>query len=95
MRITNMAQRRSGNSHTTISVTWEDKDEFRRYADIVKETKHGNMYESDAVVFSKILEFYKKDHTLVRNETDTPTYPNRISLGDVQPDSNLEEPIEQ
>ena len=53
-----MARRRSGNSHTTISVTWEDKDEFRRYANEVKKTKNGKMYESDAVLFHKMLKFF-------------------------------------
>ena len=90
-----MAQRRSGNSHTTISITWEDKDEFRRYASIVKATKHGNMYESDAVLFQHLLDYYKSNITHRRNDVIAQTYPNKISLGESLPSSSLEEPIEQ
>lgn len=87
-----MARRRSGNSHTTISVTWEDKDEFRRFAEKVKSTKNGDMYESDAVLFTKFLEYYKSDPSHVRNNNIPQTYPNKISLDVDQQDSSREEP---
>lgn len=90
-----MARRRSGNSHTTISVTWEDKDEFRRYANKVKSTKNGDMYESDAVLFKKILNSYTANHAETRNDIIPQTYPNKISLDDVQQDSSHEESISQ
>lgn len=87
-----MARRRSGNSHTTISVTWEDKDEFRRYASEVKKTKNGKMYESDAVLFHKMLELYKDEVAKKPMDKPSPTYPNRISLDSDQQDSSHEEP---
>jgi len=50
-----MARRKAGSSHTTISITWEDKELFRRFAKLVKKTRNGEMYESDSAVFHKIL----------------------------------------
>ena len=88
-----MARLRSGNSHTTISVTWEDKDEFRRYASKVKSTKNGAMYESDAVLFARILEYYRNSDTEPMEKAE-PTYPNRISLDVPLQDSNLEDTIQ-
>ena len=38
-----MARRKVGNSHTTISVRWEDKEKLRRHAKLVKKTKNGDM----------------------------------------------------
>jgi hypothetical protein len=87
-----MAQRRSGNSHTTISITWADKDEFRRFAKEVKTTKNGKMFEPDAELFTKLLEYYKSDPTHSRNDIIPKTYPNKISQDDVQLDSSHEEP---
>ena len=70
-----MARRKAGSSHTTISIRWEDKELFRRFAKLVKETRNGEMYESDAVVFRKILEEYIKNH---ESETEShTTYPTR------------------
>ena len=51
-----MAKRKIGNSHTTICVSWTDKEQFRKLAKLVKKTKNGEMYESDAVIFKKILD---------------------------------------
>ena len=87
-----MARRRSGNSHTTISVTWNDKDELRRYALCVKETKNGNMFESDAVLFSRMLKFFVENSDDIPKDKSKPTYPNKISLDKSQQDSSLEEP---
>jgi hypothetical protein len=70
-----MARRKIGSSHTTISIRWEDKELFRRFAKLVKETRNGNMYESDAVVFRKILEEYITNHGNMK-EAHT-TYPSR------------------
>lgn len=50
-----MARRKIGRSHTTICITWEDKDEFRKFAKFIKKTKNGEMYESDAVIFNRML----------------------------------------
>ena len=70
-----MVQRKIGNSHTTICITWEDKELFRKFAKLLKKTKNGNMYESDAAVFKRMLS------TFVSNtEADTeshPTYPRK------------------
>ena len=52
-----MARRKVGNSHTTISVRWEDKEKLRRHAKLVKKTKNGNMYESDSVLFQRVLNY--------------------------------------
>lgn len=90
-----MARRRSGNSHTTISVTWEDKDEFRRYAKKVKTTKNGAMHESDAVLFNRLLDFYIKNSGQERNDLIPQTYPNKIVLDDNLQDSNRVESNEQ
>jgi hypothetical protein len=57
-----MAKRKIGNSHTTICISWADKDVFRKYAKLVKKTKNGDMYESDAVIFNRMLTaFVKKE----------------------------------
>lgn len=71
-----MARRKIGNSHTTICVTWEDKELFRKFAQFVKKTRTGNLYESDAVLFGKMLDFFKENHTQ-GNKSNT-TYPSRI-----------------
>ena len=49
-----MARRKTGNSHTTISIRWESKERFRKHAELVKKTRNGEMHESDAVVFDKV-----------------------------------------
>lgn len=90
-----MAQRRSGNSHTTISVTWANKDEFRKFAKKIKTTKHGDMYESDAILFERVLDFYIKNSGVEPNNHSAQTYPNKISLDKSQQDSPLSEPIQE
>lgn len=72
-----MARRKAGSIHTTISITWEDKELFRRFARLVKKTRNGEMYESDSAVFHKILSEYIKDH-----ESETvahTTYPTKTA----------------
>lgn len=70
-----MARRKIGNSHTTISITWEDKEKFRQFAQFVKKTKTGDLYESDAVLFHNILLFFSKQH---QSSEIKPTYPSRV-----------------
>ena len=53
-----MARRKTENTHTTISIKWDSKERFRKYARLVKETRNGQMHESDAVVFDKLLRYY-------------------------------------
>ena len=54
-----MARRKTENTHTTISIKWDSKERFRKYARLVKETRNGQMHESDAVVFDKLLRYYE------------------------------------
>ena len=71
-----MARRKVGSTHTTISITWKDKESFRRFAKLVKETRNGEMYESDAVVFNKILVYYI-DNNKPDSTTAKSTYPTK------------------
>tara|TARA_R100001530_G_scaffold131496_1_gene103196 strand:- start:292 stop:510 length:219 start_codon:yes stop_codon:yes gene_type:complete len=71
-----MARRKVGSTHTTISITWKDKESFRRFAKLVKETRNGEMYESDAVVFNKILKHYIENNKPDSN-TAKSTYPTK------------------
>ncbi len=70
-----MARRKIGNSHTTICVSWEDKELFRKFASFVKKTRTGNLYESDAVLFSKMLNHFKENNTI--GEISNTTYPSK------------------
>ena len=40
-------RRKEGQSNTTISVSWSDKNRMRRLAKLRKTTKNGDVYESD------------------------------------------------
>ena len=71
-----MARRKIGNSHTTICVSWEDKELFRKFASFVKKTRTGNLYESDAVLFSKMLNHFKENNTV--GEISNTTYPSKV-----------------
>ena len=71
-----MARRKADNTHTTISIRWESKERFRKFAKLVKKTRSGEMYESDAVLFDNILNFYV-EHNTVRSTTPTSTYPTK------------------
>jgi len=71
-----MARRKIGNSHTTICVSWEDKELFRKFASFVKKTRTGNLYESDAVLFSKMLSQFKDNNTV--GEVSNTTYPSKV-----------------
>ena len=72
-----MAKRKIGNSHTTICITWKDKDTFRTFARLVKKTKNGDMYESDSVIFSRMLQAFKE--TNESSESSHETYPRKIT----------------
>jgi len=70
-----MAKRKIGNSHTTICITWKDKDTFRTFAKLVKKTKNGDMYESDSVIFTRMLEAFKE--TNQSDDLSHETYPRK------------------
>ena len=70
-----MARRKIGNSHTTISVTWEDKELFRKFAKFVKTTRTGKLYESDSVLFNRMLMFFKESNPM--GEVSNTTYPTQ------------------
>lgn len=74
-----MTQRKIGSIYTTISVSWADKDEFRKFAKFVRKTKTGDVYESDSILFKRMLEVYRISNKL---ESDQPrkTYPKKASL---------------
>ena len=71
-----MARRKIGNSHTTICIRWEDKERFRKFANFVKKTKTGELYESDTVLFHKLLEAYKAINQA--SDKQNSTYPKKI-----------------
>jgi len=71
-----MARRKASNSHTTISIRWESKERFRKFAKLVKNTRSGKMYESDAVLFDNLLNFYMEHHEQ-EHETPKGTYPTK------------------
>jgi len=68
-------KRKLDNRNTTISVSWIDKELFRKHAKFVKNTKHGKMYEPDYIVFSRILEEFSKLNTPIGGGS---TYPSKI-----------------
>jgi hypothetical protein len=76
-----MARRKLGTYNTTISISWEDKDEFRKFAKFVKKTRNGDMYESDAILFHKILTSFKIDNNSTGESNST--YP-KIQVHDQQ-----------
>jgi len=71
-----MARRKADNTHTTISIRWTSKERFRKYSQLVKKTRNGDMYESDAVLFDKILEYYENNHEQ-EHQTPKDTYPTK------------------
>ena len=74
-----MARRKQGNSHTTISITWDDKEEFRKHAKFEKNTRTGKRYESDATLFKRLLDEFKKNNKISDGESSHSTYPSRSS----------------
>lgn len=72
-----MARRKIGNSHTTISIKWEDKEKFRKFAKFVKKTKTGDLYESDSVLFNRVLEFFINGNQQNAGVESHSTYPTK------------------
>jgi len=72
-------KRNKDNINTTISIRWVDKKEMRKYARLIKTTKTGNNYESDAEVFFKILDNYKRTSPIPHSNDGKPTstYPSK------------------
>ena len=70
-----MARRKISNTHTTICITWEDKENFRRFAKFIKKTKTGDLYESDTILFHRVLEEIKSNKT--GSEKPNTTYPTK------------------
>jgi len=68
-------RRKDGNKFTTISISWGDKEELRRWAEFKKETKNGKLYESDAEVFHKVLLDYSQNNAKSGLRSGHPTYP--------------------
>ena len=71
-----MARRKLSNTHTTICITWEDKENFRRFAKFIKKTKTGDLYESDTILFHRVLEEFENNNT--GSEKPNTTYPSKI-----------------
>lgn len=65
--------RKEGNEYTTISIRWSDKERLRQRASFVKKTKNGDLYESDAVVFNRIMNSFIPG--VVDNNAPHNTYP--------------------
>ena len=72
-----MARRKLNNNYTTIWITWADKEEFRKFAEFVKDTKTGQRTESDSVLFHRILEGFKESSPLPEDAKPKSTYPSR------------------
>ena len=70
-----MARRKLSNTHTTICITWEDKENFRRFAKFIKKTKTGDLYESDTILFHRVLEEFKNNNT--GSDKPNTTYPSK------------------
>ena len=70
-----MARRKLSNTHTTICITWEDKENFRRFAKFIKKTKTGDLYESDTILFHRVLEEFKNNNT--GSAKPNTTYPSK------------------
>ena len=68
-------QRKNGALNTTISVAWSDKNRLRRLAKKTKQTKNGDVYESDASIFNRVLKDYMNAHPSEVANATTTTYP--------------------
>lgn len=71
--------RKQGNKSTTISIPWEIKERIRLYASPTKITKVGQNWQTDLQVIMKMLEFYRKNHS-VSNSDIKDTYPTRPKI---------------
>lgn len=72
-----MPKKRNGDSFTTtISVLWKEKESLRRLAKPLKKTKNGTKFETDSIVFSRILADYITKHPNEYSKNVNPTYPS-------------------
>ena len=84
-----MPKKRKEGTTTTISVSWSDKNRMRRLAKLRKTTKNGDVYESDAVIFNRILRDYMNNHPTEIKPQTTVTYPVKsVSKQIVSPDES-------
>jgi len=67
---------KESNDFTTISVRKIDKSMMRQHARYLKNTKNGILYESDAVIFNRMVVGYTKD-TPQATILPKPTYPTK------------------
>jgi hypothetical protein len=81
-------KRKDGAHSTTISITWSDKNRLRRLANKLKTTKNGDVYESDAAIFNRVLKDYMNSHPSEVKQVTTLTYPSKVlkNQGVIQPD---------
>jgi hypothetical protein len=70
-------KRKEGAIFTTISISWTDKNKLRGLARLVKQTKNGRVFESDSIVFKRILDEYLSRHPQELQEKPTSTYPSK------------------
>jgi len=69
--------RKQGAIKTTISVSWNIKNNIRKFANPTKTTKVGQNFESDEQVIKKILDWYEKAHD---GGNITNTYPTKVKI---------------
>lgn len=74
-----MVNRKIGTVYTTISILWKDKEDFRKFAKFVKKTRNGDMYENDAVLFKRILDYYIEHNPINLEEKPKNTYPRKTT----------------
>jgi hypothetical protein len=72
-----MVGRKQSNIYTTISIRWEDKEQFRKFAKVVKDTKNGVMNESDATLFKRMITEYTSGNPLPEDAVPKKTYPEQ------------------
>lgn len=87
-----MVNRKIGTVFTTISILWEDKNEFRKFAKLVKKTKNGDMHESDSALFKRMLTTFKA-HEKQESTVPTNTYPKK-TVASAQPNPSQEQNLQ-
>jgi len=70
-------RRKMGNKFTTISISWDDKIKMRGLAKFKKETRNGQLYESDAEVFMRVLSAFINTHPQTLQKAHS-TYPTAL-----------------
>jgi len=71
-------KRKEGNLNTTISIRWSDKQKLRRLAKPKKKTKYGVVYDNDAEIFNKVIDYYVKNNPSDIGDIKN-TYPTKDS----------------